>query len=163
MLNLLSTADVRQTLDHFRRSVDEMFDNFYGYHTQPPANGADNRTAVRRNFSPLLESAWSDDALNLRAIVPGVAENDVRVSVQNNQLVIEGERKVPEGWDKTSYRQLAYGQFHTAVSLPPGLDTDHIQCRLQNGILDIRVPLGEASKPRQVQILTGNESKSLNA
>ena len=40
MLNTLFTNDVRQTLDQFRRSVDQMFDNFYGYQTQPTASAA---------------------------------------------------------------------------------------------------------------------------
>ncbi len=116
MLNTMFTTDVRQTLDQFRRSVDEMFENFYGHPSQAAAPNRERNWT----FSPLLESAWSENALNLRAVVPGVAENDVQVSVQNNQLVIEGERKAPEGWQKNIYRQLNYGKFYTAVTLPTG-------------------------------------------
>jgi HSP20 family protein len=162
MLNTLFATDVRQTLDQFRRSVDEMFDSFYGgYQAQPPT-GNGNRE-INWTFSPVLESAWGEDALSLRAILPGVAETDVRVSVQNNQLVIEGERKAPEQFDQNGFRQLAYGNFHTAVTLPTGLDVDHIQCRLRNGILDIQVPLSEASKPRQIPIQGLAEQKSISA
>jgi len=161
MLNTFFANDVRQTLDQFRRSVDEMFDNFYGYQTQPTAN-TPNRD---RNwtFSPILESAWNENALNLRAVVPGVPENEVRVSVQNNQLVIEGERKLPEGWEKNAYRQMAYGKFYTAVTLPTGLDVEKIQCRLHHGVLDILIPVAETSKPRQIQIQTTGEQKSIGA
>ncbi|MCC6361919.1 MAG: Hsp20/alpha crystallin family protein [Bryobacterales bacterium] len=152
MLNTLLANDVRQTLEHFRRSVDQMFENFYGYQTQPgPATPAAERTWT---FSPVLESAWTDNFLNLRAVLPGVTEKDVRVSVQNNQLVIEGERKAPEGFEKNAFTQLMYGKFYTAVTLPAGLDVDHVQCKLHNGILDIRMPILESSKPRQIQIQT---------
>jgi HSP20 family protein len=161
MLNTLLTNDVRQTLDQFRRSVDQMFDNFYGYQTQPTAM---NTTGERTwTFSPVLESGWSDNFLTLRAILPGVSEKDVQVTVQNGQLVIEGERKAPEGFERNSYTQLVYGKFYAALTLPSGLDVDHVNCRLYNGILDIQVPVLEASKPKQIQIQTGAGQKALGA
>ena len=150
-------SDVRQTLDQFRRTVDSFFDNAYG----APAE----RSNVRDRdfiFSPAVENAWTKDALHLRAIVPGVTQDDVRVTVHNNQLVIEGERKVPDGFDRNAFTRLAYGRFYTAVNLPNGLDLDKLTCRMRNGILDISVPVAETSKPRQIPIETF-EHKSLNA
>jgi HSP20 family protein len=161
MLSTLFTNDVRQTLDQFRRSVDQMFDNFYGYQTQPTATAASGERAW--SFSPVVESGWTDSYLNLRAILPGVSENDVRVTVQNNQLIVEGERKVPEGFDKNSFTQLAYGRFYTAWNLPSGLDLEHVNCRLANGVLDIQVPILEASKPKQIRIHSGSEHKAISA
>lgn len=160
MLNTLFANDVRQTLDQFRRSVDQMFENFYGQPQPAPSNASGARSW---SFSPAVESGWNPNALNLRAILPGVSDKEVRVSVQNNQLIIEGERKAPEGFAKNAYTQLAYGKFYTGVTLPTGLDVDHVQCRLQNGILDIQVPILEASKPRQIQIQTGEERKAIGA
>jgi HSP20 family protein len=145
MLSTLLTNDVRQTLDQFRRSVDQMFDNYYGQAQSSGSNSPGERTWT---FSPVLESGWNDQVLNLRAILPGVSEKDVRVSVQNNQLIIEGERKAPQGFDQNAFTQLAYGKFYTALTLPIGLDVEHVNCRLHNGILEIQVPILEASKPR---------------
>jgi len=158
MLNTFFANDVRQTLDQFRRSVDQMFDNFYG---QP----SDRAQGSERGwtFSPVLESGWTEHSLKLRAILPGITEKDVNVSVQNNQLVIEGERKAPEGFEKNAYTQLAYGKFYTAITLPSGLDVEHVQCRLHDGVLDIHVPISETSKPRQIQIQTGAEQKTIGA
>ncbi len=160
MLSTMFTNDVRQTLDQFRRSVDQMFDNFYGQALPSGSNSTGERTWA---FSPVLESGWNDHFLNLRAILPGVAEKDVRVTVQNNQLIIEGERKAPEGFDKNAFTQLAYGKFYSALTLPSGLDVDHVNCRLYNGILEIQVPITEASKPKQIQIQTGEERKAIHA
>ncbi len=160
MLSTLFTNDVRQTLDQFRRSVDQMFDNVYGQ-TQPTGAAATGERSW--TFSPLVESGWNENYLNLRAILPGVSEKDVQVSVHNNQLIIEGERKAPEGFEKKAFTQLAYGKFWTAVTLPAGLDLDQVNCRLWNGILDIQVPITEASKPKQIQIQTGDSRKALNA
>ena len=159
MLSTMFTNDVRQTLDQFRRSVDQMFENFYSP-TQSTSNASGERTWT---FTPVVESGWNDSYLNLRAILPGVTETDLRVSVQNNQLVIEGERKSPEGFEKNAYTQLAYGKFYAALTLPTGLDVDHIHCQLRNGLLDIQVPILEASKPKQIQIQTGEERKAIHA
>jgi HSP20 family protein len=161
MLNTLLTNDVRQTLDQFRRSVDQMFENFYGYQAQP---GASTNSSERTwTFSPVVESGWNDNFLTLRAILPGVSEKDVQVSVQNNQLVIEGERKAPEGFEKNAYTQMAYGKFYAALTLPSGLDVDHVTCQLHNGVLDLQVPILEARKPKQIQIRTGAEQKAIGA
>ena len=160
MLSTLFANDVRQTLDHFRRSVDQMFENFYGQ-TQPVATSA---TGERNwTFSPVVETGWTQNFLQLRAILPGVSEKDVRVSVQNNQVIIEGERKTPEGFEKNAFTQLAYGKFYAALTLPSGLDVDHVHCQLRNGVLDMQVPILEASKPKQIQIQTGEDRKAISA
>jgi HSP20 family protein len=160
MLNTLFANDVRQTLDQFRRSVDQMFENFYGYQTQAGTQTTGERTYA---FSPVMESGWNDNYLNLRAILPGVSDKDVHVSVQNNQLVIEGERKAPEGFEKNAWQQLVYGKFFAALTLPTGLDMEHVNCRLHDGVLDIQLPIAAASKPKQIPIQTGEGKKAISA
>ena len=156
MLNTMFANDVRQTLDHFRRSVDQLFDNSY---TSPAQRGEGREWT----FSPVLESAWNDNALHLRAIVPGVTQGHIKVTLNNNQLVIEGERKRPEGWDRDSWTQLAYGRFSTAVTLPNGLDVDKLHCRLHDGVLDVQIPVTEGRRPRQIQIETDEAQKALHS
>ncbi|MFN3321916.1 MAG: Hsp20/alpha crystallin family protein [Bryobacteraceae bacterium] len=163
MLNTMFTTDIRQTLDHFRRSVDQLFDSFYAVPASQPAGGSNfTEGSAQWTFSPALESGWTDNALHLRAIVPGVAEKDLKVTVQNNQLVIEGERKAPEGFGKNWFNHLSYGKFYTAVTLPNGLDLDRVVCRLHDGVLDIEAPLAEAMRPRQIPIQNG-ERKAISA
>src|SRR5207302_1753503 len=118
------TGDVRQSLDHFRRSVDQLFENFYGYPLETgrtSAIGAGSQWA----FSPVLETSWSDSMLRMRAILPGVSQNDLKVSVRNNQFILEGERKAPEGFDKNNtFNQMTYGKFYTIVSVLASLVVD---------------------------------------
>ena len=59
MLSTVFTNDIRQTLDQFRRSVDHLFDNFYGYPTDRPATGSSERNEWA--FSPMLETGWDDN------------------------------------------------------------------------------------------------------
>src|SRR5215203_1970132 len=146
MLNTAFTNDIRQTLDHFRRSVDQMFDNVYGQPSERPAGGSNQ--AASWVFSPALETGWTDSSLHLRAILPGVSQGDVNVNLAGNQLVITGERKQPEGFEKNGFTHLTYGKFTTSVALPAGLDVEKINCRLHDGVLDIAIPVAETMKPR---------------
>jgi HSP20 family protein len=158
MFNTMLFDDVQQTLDHLRQSMDQLFGRFYGSNTLR-SDGGTREFA----FSPAVETDWDDDALHLRAIVPGVSEKELKATVQNGQLVIEGERKAPETAREGSFRPLAYGKFYTAVTLPGGVDVEKISCRLENGILDVTVPVAEQSKPKQIPIESGSERKALAA
>jgi HSP20 family protein len=161
MLNTAFTNDIRQTLDHFRRSVDQMFDNFYGQPADRSASGSSQSTGWV--FSPALETAWTDNALHLRAILPGVSQGDVNVNLAGNQLVITGERKQPDGFGNNSFTHLAYGRFTTSVALPAGLDVEKINCRLHDGVLDIGIPIAEAMKPRQIPVQADQQQKTLGS
>jgi HSP20 family protein len=148
-------------LDHFRRSVDQLFDSAYGYRATPTGGSTSERPDW--TFSPVLETAWDDSTLRLRAILPAVHQSDVNVSLQGNQLIINGERKMPEGFAKNAFTQLAYGKFQTAVSLPAGLDVERINCHLHDGVLDITIPVAEAMKPRQIPVEVAGQQKSIGA
>ena len=162
MMSSVLGSDVRQSLDQFRRSVDQLFENFYGF---PSESGRMIQAGAGSQwlFSPAVESAWGDTTLNLRAILPGISPNDVKVTVQNNQLIVEGERKALEGSAKSGYTQLAYGKFRSEIALPAGLDLDKVNCSLNNGVLDIQIPVTEKSRPRQIQVQTGEQRKSIGA
>ncbi len=157
MFDTMLSRDMRQTLDQFRRSVDQLFDNFYGSGSRLTAtNGSGSSTnGSEYTFTPVIESGWSENELVLRAIVPGVTQDSLKVSTQGNQLILEGERKAPEAWTSGAYPQIAYGKFYATVPLPQNLDVDNIKCRLHDGVLDIYVPVAESMKPRQIPIEAG--------
>jgi HSP20 family protein len=160
MTSSFVAGDARQTLDHFRRSVDQLFENFYGL---PAESGRSVMQGGQWTFSPVIETAWNDSALHLRAILPGISQQDLRVSVQNNQLILEGERRQPEVFKNHANTQLTYGKFSAAFALPNGLNVDKLTCRLQDGILDVQIPASEQMKPRQIQIQSGESRKSISA
>jgi HSP20 family protein len=126
-----------------RRDMDRLFDRF----DTGPGNNV-------WNAGPAVETGWTDDHLNLRLVLPGVPEDSLDVSVQGNQLVIRGERPVPQGFGKqgATYYWLPYGKFERTVDLPNGLNTDAIEAHLHHGLLDVRIPVSEAVKPRKIEI-----------
>jgi len=110
------TGDVRQSLDHFRRSVDQLFENFYGYPLEtgrPSAIGRDPNGRSAR-FWKLPGVTHITHASHS----PGVSQNDLKVSVRNNQLILRASAS-PRGFDKNNtFTQLSYGKFYTSLSLP---------------------------------------------
>ena len=154
----------RSLFDEFgdiRRSFDQFFENFSNIATHRSTNGG----STQWSFTPAVESGWTDDYLNLRLVVPGVLEKDLSVTVQGNQLYVQGERKPPENFGKDGYiwNQIPYGKFERVIDLPGGLDVDKLQAHLQDGFLDIRIPLTSAMKPKQIPVSSGKARKELAA
>ncbi len=144
-------------MNDVRRTFDRMFNALYNTSGQ---SGQSDQSEF--SFVPAVETGWTDDYLNLRVVVPGVKQDDLKMTIQGNQLTIQGERKAPQDFGKegTIYNQLAYGKFERTLTLPDGLDTDKLQASLHDGLLDIRVPVAQAVKPRQVPIsVAGGETK----
>ncbi len=134
-----------------RRSLDELFSGPFA--TTTPGN-------QEVSFVPSFEAGWTDEKLNLRVILPGVSEKDVRISVQGYQLLVEGERKAPEGFSTNGgFSSLPYGKFFRAIDLPSRLDLDKVNCRLRDGVLDIEIPVKAEMKPRVIPIDTGYEER----
>ena len=81
MFDMMVSRDLRQTLDHFRRSVDQLLDNFYssGSRIVNGNTGSDNGYT----FTPVIESGWNENELMLRAIVPGVTHDSLKVTAQS--------------------------------------------------------------------------------
>jgi HSP20 family protein len=160
MFDTMFSRDIQQTLDHFRRMMDQAFSDSY------VPSGSRNSTGESQEwtFTPAVETGWSDDFLNLRVVLPGVAENDVNVQLQGNQLVIEGERKQPENFARNGgSTRLPYGKFYRSLDLPNGLDPNRIQCRLHDGVLDVQLPIAETMKPRRIPIQATESHKTIAA
>ena len=135
--------------DALRREMDRLVESFDNGSGRAPWSA-----------TPAVETGWTDDYLNLRLVLPGVPEDSLDLTVQGNQLVVRGERPAPENFGKqgATYYRLPYGKFERTVDLPNGLNTDHIDAQLHHGLLDIRIPVSEAVKPKRIEIQGQAES-----
>ena len=147
-------------LNDFRRNFDQVFDTFYS-----AARRGGNERSSDWAFTPAVETGWTDDHLNLRVVLPGVTAEDLKMTMQGSKLTIQGERRAPADFGKEGmvYNQLLYGKFERTLELPAGLDVDKMQAHLHEGLLDVRVPVAAAVKPRQVPISAGETSKKIAA
>jgi len=164
MFDTTFARDVQQTLDHFRRSVDQLFGSTFSGSGHSPNSTSDAVQAdTERVFSPVVETGWNENEMVIRAVLPGVNEKDLRVSLRGNQLVLEGQREAPESWTKGAYTQLAYGRFYAAITLPQGLNLEHLNCKLHEGLLDVAIPIAEQMKPRRIPVNTGASQAAITA
>jgi HSP20 family protein len=89
----------------------------------------------------------------LRAEVPGVAEKDLELQVQENTVSLRGERKeaIPEGH---SVHRKERGDFRFARSfqLPSAVAADKVEAHLKNGVLTVTLPKAETAKPRKISV-----------
>ena len=113
-------------------------------------------TREGREYVPLTDIYEKDNAILVRCDMPGVAEDQIDIRLENNELEIVGKQasSVPEGMD------LMIGEYQTGVyrrkfSIPQLIDRDKIHARLHNGVLDIELPKAEQAKPRKIEISTG--------
>ncbi len=94
------------------------------------------------------------DSAAVTAEIPGVATEDIEISIKNNVLTISGERKAPEVEESTTWllRESASGRFSRIVQLPFRVDRDRVEARCENGVLQIELHRPEEDKPRRIEI-----------
>jgi HSP20 family protein len=135
----------------FTREIDRVFDAFFG------------QTDQGRRWVPPMDLVEAEDHFVLKADLPGLAEGDVNIEVQDGTLTISGERKAEhEQREKGWYRiERSFGSFSRSLTLPDGVDADRIEASFADGVLEVHIPKPEERKPRRISIssATGNGTK----
>ena len=126
----------------FTREIDRVFDAFFG------------QTDQGRRWVPPMDLVEAEDHFLLKADLPGLAEGDVNLEVQDGTLTISGERKAEhEQREKGWYRiERSFGSFSRSLTLPDGVDPDRIEAAFADGVLEVRIPKPEERKPRRIEI-----------
>jgi HSP20 family protein len=143
-------------LTSLQSEMNRLFNTFFD--VPAPANGGSLRRWV-----PAMDLVETDDSYVLRADLPGLSEDDINIEVENNVLTVSGERK-SEHEDKGEgyYRvERAFGTFSRSLTLPDGVDPDAVQASFDKGVLEVRIPKPEQTKPRRVQIAVGGDENTI--
>jgi HSP20 family protein len=137
-----------------RRMMEEMDRMFQEF-------GLERDGGTKAGWSPAIEVTERDGKFNVRAELPGLSPDDVKVEVVNDALVIQGERKVEheekEGSMRRTERQ--YGMFYRSIPLPEGADVEHANANFQNGMLEVTIPVPQQQQNRRSIRIEG-QSKS---
>jgi HSP20 family protein len=134
--------------------MDRMFDDF-GFGRGRSLIGDQNVSA----WSPQVEVFQRGNELVVRADLPGLTKDDVKVEIADDVLTIQGERKQEqeeerEGWYRN---ERSYGSFYRAVPLPEGTISDSAKASFKNGVLEIvlQAPPREVNRGRRLEIKEG--------
>ena len=112
--------------------------------------------ADRWDWAPSVDVSETADNFEVRAELPGVAKDDLHVSVKDNLLTLSGEKRQEKVDDTQNYRRVErrYGNFQRKFALPPEVETDDIKAEFSDGVLTLSIPKPEAAKPTEVPITT---------
>jgi HSP20 family protein len=116
-----------------------------------PANG---ETSVE--WSPSADISETDKEYVIRAALPAVKKEDVKVTVDQGTITIEGERKQQKEDKNEKFHRVEsfYGSFSRTFSLPDNVNADAVRCESKDGVLTVHIPKTEVttSKPKQIKV-----------
>ena len=140
-----------EPLSRLRNEVDRLFDDF-------PARWPSFQFGRFASAMPIpaAEMTETEKAYKLSVEVPGMDAEDIEVSVEDNMLVVSGEKK-EEREEKEkgySYSERSYGAFERRIELPAGADPEKIKAEVRKGVLRITLPKNQkaAAARRRVEI-----------
>ena len=105
-------------------------------------------------LQPPVDIEESTDAYTVRVELPGMNLEDIKITVEDNRLVVRGEKtRAEEKKDATYHRvERVYGSFERAFTMTHAVRTDKIEAIYKDGILEVKIPKAEEAKPREIPV-----------
>jgi HSP20 family protein len=141
----------------FRRLSDDMDRLFFGGGPNAGAFGG-----LGGRFVPNIDVEERDDKILVRADLPGVRPDDFHVDIEDDALVLQGERRSEHEETRGGVRRVerSHGSFRRVIPLPKGANLEAADARFENGVLEIQIPLQQESKSRRLEIRSGGSPGS---
>jgi HSP20 family protein len=119
-----------------------------------PGNGG-----TMRRWMPAMDLVESGDHFVLRADLPGMGEEDIKIEVEDGTLTVSGERKAVHETNEEGYYRVerAFGSFSRSLTLPKGVNAEAVSASFDRGVLEVRIPKPEERKPRRIEIGAGRQ------
>jgi HSP20 family protein len=101
-----------------------------------------------------LDVRTTPEAIVVQAELPGMAPEDVDITIESGTLTIRAEQKEERTEESGEYlvREISRGSLMRSVTLPSGLEADRAEATFEHGVLTLRIPKAEETKPRQIRI-----------
>ena len=133
--------------DDFRRLEREM-DQMFGSGSMPSGI-----RAVAQGAYPPVNIGSTSQQVDVYLFAAGVDTNSLDITIHQNLLTVDGERRVITEVDADYYRKERYaGKFHRVINLPEDVDPEQVDATYNNGVLRITVQRRDSIKPRQIEI-----------
>ena len=117
-------------------------------------NGGDKETMTATQWSPPVDISEDDKEYLVKAELPELKKEEVKVSVENGQLTISGERKTEKEEKGKKYHRIerSYGSFIRSFTLPDAVNSDKVSAEFKDGLLTVHLPKDEKAKPKAIEI-----------
>lgn len=122
-------------------------------HRASTGNGGKEALTVAE-WSPLVDIVEDENEYRIKAELPAMKKEDVRLTVDNGVLTISGERKYEQGEKREKHHRIerAYGSFVRSFSLPEDADGSKVTADYKDGVLHMHLPKSEKAKPKSIEI-----------
>jgi HSP20 family protein len=146
-MNLMRWDPVRE-LEDISERLNRMFDRPMGRRE----NGKETLTVA--DWIPTVDIEEGDQEYHITAELPGLRKEDVKITLQDGVLTLQGERKQEreEGGRRLHRVERSYGAFGRSFALPDVMDEAKVSAEFKDGVLYIRLPKSEKAKPKAIEV-----------
>jgi HSP20 family protein len=145
MARNLMTWDPIREMSTMREDMERLFDSMLGRYP---------REREQALWAPAIDVEETNEAMIVRAELPGMKREDIKVKVAEDTITISGERKYEtEQKDRTFHRvERAYGSFQRTIVLPVSVQGDKAAASYKSGVLELILPKAERVKAREITV-----------
>ena len=138
------------------RELEDVSDRLNRMFSRPPmrtsAGGKENMMVAE--WTPSVDISETDREYQIKAEIPDVKKEDVKVTLENGVLTIQGQRKQEREDSGTKYHRIerSYGSFARVFSLPDAIEEKNVKAEFKDGILNLHLPKSEKAKPKAIDV-----------
>ena len=120
--------------------------------SSPSTDGKETLTMA--DWTPSVDISETDTEYLIKAELPEVKKEDVKVTVENGVLTIQGERRQEKEEKGKKFHRIerAYGSFVRSFSIPDYVDDGKVTAEFKDGILNLHLPKSEKAKPKAIEV-----------
>ncbi len=131
-----------------RDEIDRLFEDFF------PARTGERRDYLAEVWAPAVDIYETKDEVVVKAELPGMNKEDIKINIVDNSLVIEGEKKQEKEVKEENYYRVErrYGAFRRVIDIPVPVKTEGIEATYKDGVLEVKLPKKEEAKPKEIEV-----------
>jgi HSP20 family protein len=124
------------------------------FNLAPNRRGEGQESITVAEWAPLVDIIEDDKEYLIKAELPEMRKDEVKVTVENGVLTISGERKLEKEEKGRRYHRVerAYGSFARSFTLPDDADAEKVGAEFKDGVLKVHVAKSESAKPKQIEV-----------
>mgnify|MGYP001445940108 FL=1 len=137
------------------RELEEVSDRLNRMFARPATRAANGKeTMIVADWVPSVDISESEGEYQIKAEIPDVKKEDVKVTLEDGVLTIQGERKQEKEEKGKKYHRIerSYGSFVRTFSLPDVIDEDKVKAEFKDGVLNLHLPKSEKAKPKAIDV-----------